>query len=412
MIKKLRIKFVSTSIISIFIVLVLIIGSINIINYINMNERTDHMLRFVLDNKGTLPRPEKKDKPHNIPYFNNFKGNPSPEVIFQTRYFTVILDKNSEVIMNDTSNIFAVTPTQAIEYAKKAQSTNKITGFINNYKYLKGTLNDNTAIIFIDCERDISLFNNFLYTSIFISLISLIFVGIVSYLLSSIAIKPSINAYEKQKKFITNASHEIKTPLTIISANTDIIEMSCGESKWINSTKSQITRLTELVNNLVALSRLDEENYVVQKSNLCLSDILEAISKNYEGMSLDDNKTFECTIESDIYYHGNEKNITQLLYILLDNAFKYSNCNGTIKINLKKYRGKIIIEVYNTTDPISKGPHNEFFDRFYRQDESHNSKNSGFGIGLSLARSIVNSHKGKITAKSIDGKSITVSVIF
>lgn len=406
MIKKLRRKFVLICVISSFIVLLVIIGFINISNYKTLNKQSENMLSYIIDNNGKLPKPEKDKAPPD----NHPPGIP-PESVFQVRYFVALQSKNSKEIYTDTSNIYSVTSNQAQTYAENVISRNKTTGFEDNYKYLMGKSDGNRIIVFVDCTRELETFENFLHNSIIVSLLALFCVAIISYFLSPIAIKPLVNAYEKQKTFITNASHEIKTPLTVISANTDIIEMSAGQSKWIDNTKSQITRLSELINNLVSLSRLDEENFIPQKKNIDLSMLVENIAHDFESLAKEKNINYQVHIDYNIIYNANEKNIQQLVSILLDNAFKYCDENADIFLNLYRQKDKIYLEIYNTTNEIPKGYHNEFFDRFYRQDTSHNSAVSGYGIGLSLAKSIVSSHKGKISAKSTDGKSITMHVI-
>jgi two-component system, OmpR family, sensor histidine kinase CiaH len=404
MIKKLRMKFITVSMLSITIVLFLILGTVNYTNYRDLNRRADKMLELIIKNNGRIPRPRSNDKSDAI------NTEFSREALFETRYFVVYFDENSKVLMSDTGNVFSVSASNAQDYALEVSDKIAKSGFIDNYKYQKCNIKGNQAIVFVDSTRDIELFQGFLLNSAYIALISLVLVFIVSYLLSPLAIKPIITAYNKQKKFITNASHEIKTPLAVISANVDIIEMSTGESKWITSTKNQIHRLADLVNQLVSLSRLDE-NQTMDKFKLSLSDLAVMAAESFESIALESEKEFETQIQEGVTYSGNEKNLSQLLYILLDNAFKYSNDHGKIRLSIFQKHEKMIIEVYNTTKPIAKGNHNEFFDRFYREDESHNSHITGFGIGLSLAQSIVLAHKGKITAKSIDGNSVTIEVL-
>lgn len=404
MIKKLRIKFVLVAMASVAVMLFAVLFSVNLFNFVDLDNKTDAMLTLIKENNGILPKPDKREKPpHNL--------NDLPrEAMFDTRYFVVYLAPNNEILYTDTGNIYATSSQMAQEYSLDILNKNKTSGYIDDYKYLVTTFKDSSAIIFVDASRDIRMFKGFLYNSSIISFIALTLVAIVSYFLSPFAVKPIAQAYEKQKEFITNASHEIKTPLTVISANIDIMEMHTGENKWTSSSKEQIIKLTDLVNSLVSLSRM-EENEELRKANFSLSEVAEMVIESYNNIALTKNKKFNANIESNINYIGNEKNISQLFYILLDNAFKYSNDNGVIDISLSKNQDKIILIIQNTVDQMPVGKHNELFDRFYRKDESRNSQTSGFGIGLSLAKSIVAKHKGKIIAKSIDGKSLTIEVI-
>ena len=402
MIKKLRLKFVLVTTISVVLMLLSLVAAINVINFLELNKKADAMLSFIEQNNGVLPRPNKTDTlPH--------KPNEFPrEAMFDTRYFVVYYQGDNDILYTDTGNIYSATSKKASEYALEVLAQNKVTGYLDDYKYLNTRLNGMSAILFVDASRDIDLFRGFLTNSCIIAAAALLLIVIISYFLSPMAVKPIALAYEKQKRFITNASHEIKTPLAVISANMDIMEMS-GESKWISSSKEQVLRLTELVNSLVALSRM-EESEEVQKSNLALSELAEMVAESYESIALSKGKTFTTHIEGELCCLGDEKSLSQLFYLLLDNAFKYSNENGTIALSLLKKQDKRVITVTNTVDAIEKGNHKEYFDRFYRGDLSRNSETGGFGIGLSLAKSIVTKHRGRMTAKSDDEHSFTIEV--
>lgn len=320
MIKKLRIKFVIVSTISVALMLLCTMISINLINFIGLDTQTNDILSLIVQHNGVLPRPDKNDRPPHKP--KEF----SREAQFNTRYFVVYSDKRNEILYSDMGNVDSITSNLAQEYAVKALAKNKATGYIDDYKYLITFLNGVSAVIFVDASRTIDMFCGFLINSSVISFVALLLVALLSYFISPVVIKPIASAYEKQKRFITNASHEIKTPLTIISANMDIVEMEVGESKWINSSKEQIARLTELVNDLVSLSRM-EENKEIEKNQVLLSEMAEMVAESYEAIALSQAKTFTTNIESEIRYWGNEKSISLLFHILLENAFKYSNEN-------------------------------------------------------------------------------------
>lgn len=266
------------------------------------------------------------------------------------------------------------------------------------------------------------------------------------YFFSGKILKPVSESYEKQKRFITDASHEIKTPLTIIDANTEVIEMMEGENEWTNSTRKQVARLTSLTEKLVFLSRMDEEATKLEMLEFSLSDAILDTAEPFKAIARTKGKKLTIDVIDGILYTGDEKTIRQLVSILLDNAMKYSGCSsvsfekGNInKKNLNKTSqtqndcvtttgdtapeieltmrpsGKTrIITVWNTVDEnanIKKGRQDMLFERFYRTDTSHNSKTGGFGIGLSAAYAIVKAHKGKITAESKDGRSIKFTIV-
>lgn len=402
MINKLKRKFVFVATISVFCMLLVVISGASIWNYVDLNHRTDQLVNFIVENNGILPKPNNK---------GDFTFNQLPrEASFDTRYFLVYLSADEQILATDTTNIFATSSQQAQQYAQTVINKQQTTGFIDGYKFLRTQLNGSESIIFVDVSRDVDILKNFIMTSSLLAIAALIIVAIIAYMLSPIAIKPIIESYEKQKRFITDASHELKTPLTVISANLDIIEMGSGESKWIKNSKEQITRLAELVNSLVALSRM-EENEALERSDVNLSQLCEMASESYESLALSEQKKFVAEIDSNVMYHGNEQALSQLCYILLDNAFKYTCENGRIHLTLSQKHEKVVLRLTNDVEQIEIGKHNEFFDRFYRQDESRNSQTGGFGIGLALAKAIVHKHKGKISASSLDGTSVTIEVI-
>lgn len=402
MIKKLRSKFVLICTLSVFIMLIIIMLLINISNYSSLNKKADDLISYIVINDGSLQK-------HDINSFAPPPPAPSREAMFDTRFFIVYYDNENKILGTKMESIYSIDKNTAKEYANHIISSQKDSGFIDDFRYLNTTIHGNSAIVFVDVSKDIETTKDFLYNSAFISLTAMILIVLLSYILSPYAIKPIASAYEKQKKFITNASHEIKTPLTVISANIDIIEMSAGESKWIKSSKEQIQRLTELVNSLVSLSRMEEDTKI-QKSEFSFSETADMIAENYTGLAITQKKTFNTNIEKDITYTGDINKINQLIYILLDNAFKYSNDNGNILLEVKQQKSKIYLIVSNSVDNMEKGTHNALFDRFYRPDESRNNQTGGFGIGLALAKGIVDKHGGKITAKCKTDNYFTIEV--
>ena len=401
---------------------------------------------------------------------NNLKENDlkrhgiSPESQFDTRYFTVTINSKGEVENIDTSKIASVSSENAAEYAKKLWKSGKKgdgkSGFAENCKYLTVDEDGSTMYIFLSCQRELSTIKTYILASVGISVFGLLVVFVMIYFFSGKILKPVSESYEKQKRFITDASHEIKTPLTIIDANTEVIEMMEGENEWTSSTRKQIARLTSLTEKLVFLSRMDEEATKLEMLEFSLSDAILDTAEPFKAVARTKGKKLTIDVTDKILYTGDEKTIRQLISILLDNAIKYSGCSsvscekgninkGNInksninkdnlnKTNLNKTTqtqnncvtagdmapeieltmspsGKNrIITVWNTVDDtanIKKGRQDMLFERFYRTDASRNSKTGGFGIGLSAAYAIVKAHKGKITAESKDGRSIKFTIV-
>lgn len=548
MLKKLRRKFIAIAMLSVSIVLIAIVGTINIANYISTNEALNARLKLIAGNGGTFPdlleqknmgvesnktdsindennkknaestntgtestntdtenantdtsgstaddsinkgTPTLKEPPsgrtdvqppedmkqadlkddnlkendlkENDLKENDFKENDlkrhgiSPESQFDTRYFTVTINSKGEVENIDTSKIASVSSENAAEYAKKLWKSGKKgdgkSGFAESCKYLTVDEDGSTMYIFLSCQRELSTIKTYILASVGISVFGLVVVFIMIYFFSGKILKPVSESYEKQKRFITDASHEIKTPLTIIDANTEVIEMMEGENEWTSSTRKQVARLTSLTEKLVFLSRMDEEATKLEMLEFSLSDAILDTAEPFKAIARTKGKKLTIDVTDGILYTGDEKTIRQLVSILLDNAMKYSGCSNVsfekgninkknlnktnlnkttqtqndcvttinpapeIEISLKPSGRNRIITVWNTVDEtanIKKGRQDMLFERFYRTDTSHNSKTGGFGIGLSAAYAIVKAHKGKITAESKEGRSIKFTIV-
>ena len=342
----------------------------------------------------------------------------SEESQYDTRYFTVTLTVDGEVAASDTGMIAAVSDDEASAYAIKLFEKGKTDGegYLENYKYLITTATDSDGqttylYIFLNAGSELATIRTFLAASVGIGLAGMLVILLLVLFFSRIIVKPMAESYEKQKRFITDASHEIKTPLTIIDANTEILEMMEGENEWTASIRKQIKRLTSLTEKLVFLSRMDEENTRLEMIDFSLSDAVLDVAEGFEAVAEAKGKSLTMEVEEEITYHGDEKTLRQLVSLLLDNAMKYSGENGQIRLTLKTSGKNKILTVWNNVDEIAPGNHDELFDRFYRRESSHNSKTGGFGIGLSVAWAIVQAHKGKISARSEDGRSLFFTIV-
>lgn len=402
MIKKLRQKFILISMFSLTFVIAIIIGIINIHNYSSIVKRADEKLGLIINNNGIFPR-EKDNKI--MPPDNKM----SPEAPFETRYFSVTFNNNGEVIKVNIDRIAAIDELSAESYATSLYNNSKTKGFFKNYRYQSKTRDTETLYVFIDCQHDLITFREFLYASLLFSLIGITTIFLLVFFSSKIILKPISESYEKQKHFITDASHELKTPLTVIDASADVLEMEVGENEWITSIKDQVTRLTKLTEDLLMLSRMNETNRVIF-TDFSLSEVLEDSIKRFESVAISQGKTIETNIPNNISYNGEINMISQLFSILLDNALKYTNEKGLIKVSLSETEKNKKIVFYNTCENIEIGNHDYLLERFYRKDSSRNSNTGGHGIELSIAKSIIDNHKGKINIKSDDGKSITITI--
>lgn len=423
MIKKLQKQFIAIAMISILLVLILIMACINLINYSHVVDNANWRLELLADNGGQFPMEDIADRNGEPPLPKNKLGgmdtfprrHMSVETPFDSRYFVVTLDADNHILTTDTNHIAAISEEDAKSYALLLAQKNKTQGFLSYYRYtaVRQTTENGEDVVmylFLDCQKDLSTFYNFLWASIGISVLGLVLVFSLVLFFSRLIVRPIAESYEKQKQFITNASHEIKTPLTIIDANTEVLEMEQGENEWTISTHNQIKRLSELTGKLVFLSRMDEESTRLNMLDFSLSDAVLETAKPYETVAATQHRTFSYEIAPDIRYHGDESTIRQLVSLLLDNAVKYSSEGGQIRLALCLSGKNKILTVWNTTEQLACGKQDILFERFYRPDASRNSDTGGHGIGLSVAQAIVHAHKGKISARSEDGHSILFTV--
>lgn len=412
MIKKLRHKFIAISVLSVFLVLTVIMGAINILNYRRVVQNSDSVLDVLSENGGMFPKRSESFDHKNRKHDDWFLSGISPELQYESRYFTVRLNSSGDVTSVDTGRIAAIDTDSAKEYAQTLCHSSRARGFVDNYRYIRTEDCGDTLMIFLDCRNNLSSFRSFLFYSVIVSLAGMIAVGVLVLLLSRMVMKPVQESYDKQKSFITDAGHEIKTPLTIIDADATILEMECGENnEWIQDIRAQVRRLTALTKDLIYLSRMEEQENQVQMIDFPLSDVLTETAQSFQSLAKVQEKTFTVEIEPMMNFCGDEKAITQLVSILLDNALKYSDEHGTISFKAHTKGKNVCMEVYNTAESVDTQNLGRLFDRFYRADKSRNSQTGGYGIGLSIAKAVTEAHKGRIAATSSDGQSLLITVI-
>lgn len=405
MIKKLQRKFILLSMSALLFVLTIIIAGINIVNYNAVTQEADKLLSIITENKGEFPMEPDK-------FGNKLPPEMSPEIPYESRYFSVVMDTDTQqILFVETSRIISVNRQTAIQYANTVLQKKDSTGFIQNFRYKIYNENSITRLTFLDCGRRLDAYYSFLFASITISLFGYIMVFAFIAFFSNRIIRPISESYEKQKRFITDASHEIKTPLTIIHADTDVLEMEIGENEWITDIKKQVTQLSELTNDLVFLSRMEESEHTLSAIDFPFSEVATETVISFQSLAQNQEKEFVFSIPPMLNLCGNEKAIRQLISILLDNAIKYSPAKGKISLSVEEQHNMISIVVTNTTSQsIEKEQLKLLFDRFYRVDSSRNSKTGGHGVGLSIAKAIVEAHHGKIHASAPKENTLQIMV--
>lgn len=407
MIKKLQRKFIFSAMLAITILLVLLLGAINIENAHMSKKQNEQMIDTLLNNETMIHPPHTEREP------KGFLSAPIDEnAKFSAVYFTVRTDDSENIISTDVSRIASISEKDAEEIFIKITEKNSNEGKIQNLRY-KSTVNmhDNTKIyLFIDTTIQTNNVLRVLMLSVLIGFVCWIAMLILIILLSKKAIRPVAENIERQKQFITDAGHEIKTPLAIILSNTEAMELYNGESKWSKNIKEQTNRLNGLMQNLLTLAKSDEKSIADIKETVSLSDLTEKVTNMFSENAELKNICIEKNIEQDITFLINKELFSQLISILMDNAIKYSPKNEKIEISLNHNEKHIHLEISNTCENLPQCPANRLFDRFYRADSARTQKNGGYGIGLSAAKSIVQSLGGSICAEYQDKNIIVFKI--
>ncbi len=301
-------------------------------------------------------------------------------------------------------NSLTKTEEEIYELAVAVIDSGKESGNIR-YDYFMQTKTDGyTYYAITDATQELAVKNTMQESSIIVFMISVLFVAGIAFVLSGWSIKPIDDAMKKQKQFISDASHELKTPLSVISINSEIIKREAGGSNWCDAIISETVRMNELVNDMLTLSQLDE-GCQFAKLEFDLSNTIDSVALLLEVFSYEKGKLLKYEIEPNISYVGVESKIKQLAIILIENAVKNSFEDSEIELSLKKLNGNIVMKVSNIGETIPKDLQDKLFERFYRVDNSRNLETGGFGLGLCIAKSITDLHKAKISVTSENGKT-------
>lgn len=415
MIRKLRVKFIILSTISLLLLLGIIIISSSLLTYKELVFNADRVLDMIADNgghpapmlppgKAEVPEEEESDK------HKGFMGRRvlSPEIMYEARFFAAEISASGEVLSVRTEHIAMVDEAEAGNYASNAYRKKSDRGFIGDFRYVKRSNTDGDKndihVIFLDCGRNLFTFRHSLWINCLISFLGLLVIFIVIVLFSGKIVRPVSESYEKQKQFISVAGHEIKTPITIIDADAEILAMEIGEeNEWLQDICKQTKRMAALTNDLLTLSRMDENRQQFTMIDFPISDVVGETVQSFQTLAHSKQRNITAEITPMLSCHGDENSIRQIVGILLDNAIKYTkeredgSCDD-ILLKLEKKNHSICLSVRNSSEPVSDEQLRLFFERFYRTEQSRNSETGGYGLGLSIAKSIAKAHKGRITA--------------
>lgn len=394
MIYNLQKRFIKITAFSIGLVFALIFAVICLLSVFQMNDRLDRTAGMLAENDGRFPDPaEDPEKLPKVPRDLLFH----PETRFSIRFFVVWLDEKGEIVQKNTEHISSVSDEEAEQYTEKVTDNGKEKGWVKDYRYRKGNTQYGKVLVFVYGGAELGMIRQTLWTVALVMAGSFLIILLLILFISKRAVKPVAEVYEKQKQFVTDVNHELKTPLTLILSNLDIIEAENGQNEWLEDIRSESEQMAELVNQLVMLSRMDEDTSEIEAEVFDLSDMATDILSEFENLAVQKGKTLSAQIAPGLLYQGDEGLIRRLLSILLDNGVKYCDPEGSICVKVFQKGRHPVILVENSYRDVDRIELNRLFDRFYRADKARTFRGN-FGVGLSIAKGIAKKHKGDITA--------------
>lgn len=400
--KKLRRRFIALTMLAIGVTLVLLMACLNLINYQKIYSDANHTLALLERNRGVLPENGKGKTDR------GWEGKRNAE---ETRFFSVTLDQEQTAISVQLGAYQAVfTEETACQYARNAVSSGKQSGQADSFQYSVTAEDTGYRVCFVDLSEKLQSARSFLLASVGVACggFALLFMAVL--LFSNRLLSPMIESYEKQKRFITDASHELKTPLSVILSTAEVLEMETGENKWLSRIKHQAQAMANLTQSLTALAKMEENEDSPKGERFLLSETVQDVAEPFEKLAEERGLRFIKTIQSPVDLQGDEATLRRLLTLLLDNALKYSSGEIRLTVAQRGLRRKIILS--NTADPAVIGDISRIFERFYRSD-ANRASGEGFGIGLSTAKALTEKMHGTISAQQDAQKeSLVITLVF
>lgn len=398
MIRRFRLKFISIVLITVFAILTIFGITINVIvineTYNNSNNFIDNFYEFITQTN-----------------YLSGRTNADAGLPIDSGLFFVRIQNGKDILSDDLENIVGMETDEACRLSEAAFNSNDERGIVGDYRYCIYTDDiGDQIIVFEKFDDNIMFLHDLKIASILAGVVIFLIAAMLTIPISNNVTATVAEQINIQNEFVTHASHDLKTPIAVISANMDVLSLTDKDNKWVQSTKKQVMYLKKLVSHMITVSKLSEKNHTVSFEKFNLSTAVYDITGMFAHIAKSKNLTFTQDIESDIYMYGNEFYIRQLITILCENAVNYSNENGKIELSLYSRKNNICFTVYNTRDPNDNLDMNKLFDRFYRGDKSRSSDKYGNGLGLSMAKSISEMHSGTITAHCKTEDSITFTV--
>ncbi|MCF8017882.1 MAG: HAMP domain-containing histidine kinase [Vallitaleaceae bacterium] len=407
MFEKLRTRLILMNLLIITILIISGFSAIFIFTYNDINSRIDMELHRIAD----------------FQEFGNSRSSsqpnrPNPSILEPNRSLSFVLFVNDQWQLLRATSFFEAEENfydTAIEAFLKERPSKVIEFDGSKWSYLVKSNNMGYHLVFLDVTSQYAMLTRLIYTFLVAMAIMLLFIFLISRFLTDRSIRPVKEAYEKQKQFVGDASHELKTPLAVINTNVDVLLANqassiANHSKWLKNIQFETDRMDHLVHDLLFLTQMDQVNPDLIYSVFDLSYTIENALLSMEAILYEKGLKLNHQLEPSMKINGNHQQIYQVIMILLDNAIKYTSEKGSIHLNLQRHSQHAIFTITNTGEGIPKEHINRIFDRFYRVDASRTRSSGGYGLGLAIAKSIIEQHRGKISVSSIPNESTTFMI--
>ena len=410
MIRRLRIKFISVTMGVLICLFAVMFLTLNMYMQESSLRQTEQLLQTVAREDGFLFQPInvylRRENSSDAPSVH------APEMMRAGRFFYVKTNHEGELIETNFEMMFDFSREEVVEYAEKVLQRNREKGTVENLQFLVAEKSYGKIVVFAERSMETRLLTRLIYISVGVAIATFAVLFAFTFILSKWAVNPVQEAFEKQRKFISDAGHELKTPLTTIIANTDVLEGEIGENRRIGQIKNQLNRMSNLIHDLLTLARADEHSADIIRNEFNLSKTTRKTVLEFESLAFEEHKRLNYQVDEDIVYSGEREKIERLIAILIDNAIRHSDEDGGIKVTLQRSSGKITLSVYNTGAGIPEEERSKIFDRFYRSDHSRSRDTGGYGLGLAIAKMIADAHNAKIRISGEEGKWVEFSVVF
>ena len=409
MIREIRRKFIRIAVLVLSLAMVTVTLVINLVNWVNVRSELRETLEYLsVNTRMDSGRGKIQERPGRGGFSRHMRNT-----FNESRFFSATVLSGGRILLGDVSMVEEEDEDTLRDLVEKASSSGREEGLLGDYMFRENSQREGIwQGVFLNCETRLTNVRRLAVISVLVCLGCIALSGLLVAYFSRLAIRPLIENAVQQKQFITDAGHELKTPLTVISANMDVLSQDLGDNPWVRSTRKQVASMRQLVSELIYLSRMDEEDAHLQMERLDLSTLVRQEAEPFEGMAEFSGKRMLMEIKEGVFIQGDRAACRRMVSVLCDNAVKYAPTGDEIHLGLGREGRSVRLTVENGVEnPLEEETLRHLFDRFYRADPSRSRKNGGYGIGLSVARSIAHRHGVEIRVWQGDGR-ISFAVTF